>query len=107
MIGILILLLLPLLFLKKDVGIQPGNPSKSKRIVGLIIYFCIMIFSAFFGQGTGPMYVYVLTFFLGFTVIEVLATNIIPGIVLAVSSLILFASHDLINYTFGVMLLYY
>lgn len=104
-IGILILAVLPFLFLRKDLGIKSIKPSTSKRIIGFIMYLGITIFSGFFGQGTGPMYVYVLTFFLGLTVVEVLATNIIPGMVLAVSSLILFASHDLINYTFGVILL--
>ena len=70
-----------------------------------MIYFFIMIFGGFFGQGTGPMIFYVLTFFLGFTLIEVLATGIIPWFILSVSSLVIFGFNGIINYKIGIILL--
>jgi len=54
-VGVLILVLLPLIFLKKDLGITKNEMSKNKKIIGLVVYFIIMTFGAFFGQGTGPM----------------------------------------------------
>lgn len=104
-VGILILILLPLIFLKRDIGIKQVKTNKSKNIIGLAIYFFIMIFGGFFGQGTGPMIFYVLTFFLGFTMIEVLATGIIPWFVLSISSLVIFALNGIIDYEIGIVLL--
>lgn len=63
-----------------------------------------MTFGGFFGQGTGPLVFYVFTYFLGFTMIEVLATGVIPWFVLSVSSLVIFALHGIIDYKNGLML---
>ena len=103
-VGVLILILLPLIFLKKDLGIKQIKPSRSKTVVGLLIYFAIMIFEGFFGQGTGPMIFYALTFFLGLTMIEVLGTGIIPWFVLSISSVIIFALNGSIDYKIGIVL---
>lgn len=104
-IGIIILILVPLLFVNRKIGIQQTKTTTFKKIIGLLLYFLIMTFGAFFGQGTGPMIFYVLTFFLGFTMIEVLATNTIPWLVLAISSVIIFAINSIINYKIGAVLL--
>ena len=63
-----------------------------------------MIFSGFFGQGTGPLIFYALTFFLGFTMLEVLGTGIIPWFVLSLSSVIIFAFNGIIDYWIGIIL---
>ncbi len=104
-VGILLFILLPLIFLKRDIGIRRVEMSKTKKIIGLILYFLIMTFGAFFGQGTGPMIFYALTFFFGFTMLEVLATNIIPWFVLSISSLVIFAFNGIIDYKLGIVLL--
>jgi len=69
-IGILMIILLPLIFLKKDLGIVRLKTGWTKKIIGAIIYFAIMIFAGFYGQGTGPMVFYTLTFFFGLTIID-------------------------------------
>jgi uncharacterized membrane protein YfcA len=104
-VGVLLVILLPLIFLKQNVGLQQIKTSKSKKIIGLIIYFLIMIFGGFFGQGTGPLIFYTLTYFLGLTMIEVLATGVIPWFVLALSSLGIFALNGIIDYKSGIILL--
>jgi len=104
-VGVLLFILLPLIFLRKDIGIKRVKMSPTKKIIGFILYFFIMTFGAFFGQGTGPMIFYALTFFLGFTMLEVLATNIIPWFVLSISSLIIFAFNGIIDYRIGIILL--
>lgn len=104
-VGFLILVLLPLIFLKRDIGIKRAKMSKTKKIIGLAMYSVIMTFGGFFGQGTGPMIFYALTFFLGFTMIEVLATGIIPWFVLSISSLAVFALNGIIDYKIGIVLL--
>lgn len=104
-IGVFILILLPLIFLKKDLGIKRNEMSRNKKIIGLVIYFIIMTFGAFFGQGTGPMIFFALTYFMGFTMLEVLATNIIPWFALTISSLVIFALNGIIDYKIGIVLL--
>lgn len=104
-VGIVILILLPLIFLNKDLGITRSEMSKNKKIIGFVVYFLIMVFGAFFGQGTGPMIFFAFTYFLGFTMLEVLATNIIPWLALTISSLVIFALKGIIDYKIGIVLL--
>ena len=104
-VGILILALLPVIFLKRDIGTTSAKTGRLKTIIGLVIYFLIMIFCGFFGQGTGPITSYVLIFFLGFTMLENLGTGIIPWFVLSISSVIIFAFSGIINYEIGIVLL--
>ena len=104
-VGVLLVILLPLIFLKKNIGLQQIETSKSRKIIGLALYFFIMIFGGLFGQGTGPLIFYTLTYFLGLTMIEVLATGVIPWFVLSLSSLIIFALNGIIDYKIGIVLL--
>ena len=104
-VGFLMVILLAFIFIKPNIGIRQNKVSKSKIILGLMIYFLIMVLGGFFGQGTGPLVFYTLTYFLGFTMIEVLATGIIPWFVLSLSSLIVFALSGIIDYRNGIVLL--
>lgn len=104
-IGVFLIILLPLILLKQNIGVQQITTSKSKKVIGLSIYFLIMIFGGFFGQGTGPLIFYTLTYFLGLTMIEVLATGIIPWFILSISSLVIFALNGIIDYESGIVLL--
>ncbi|MBI5389915.1 sulfite exporter TauE/SafE family protein [Candidatus Woesearchaeota archaeon] len=104
-IGILLLVLLPLLFLKTQKGTPAAQPTPTKKIIGVTLYFFIMIFAGFFGQGTGPMMIFALTFFCGMTIIEVMGTSVIPWIALWIVSVGIFASHGLIDYSTGLILL--
>jgi uncharacterized membrane protein YfcA len=104
-VGILVIVLLPFLFLKRDLGLRRQEPSKSKKALGFLLYFLVMIFGSFFGQGTGPLVFYALTYFLGLTMIEVLATGVIPWFLLSIVSLVIFARHGIIDYPKGAILL--
>lgn len=104
-IGVLILIIFPFVLFKSDIGIKSIKVSKTKIAIGLFLYLIIMIFGGFFGQGTGPLIFYTLTYFLGLTMVEVLATGIIPWLVLSLSSLIIFAYNGIIDYKVGIILL--
>lgn len=101
----ILLTLLPLLFLNHDLGIQHQQVSKTKIIIGSVIYFLIQIFASFFGGGTGILIVHTLMIFFGLTIIEATATKIIPWFFLSLFSLLIFAQHGIINYQLGVILL--
>ncbi|MDD3646886.1 MAG: TSUP family transporter [Candidatus Dojkabacteria bacterium] len=104
-IGILLFLLLPLVFLKNNLGIKKRKTTKTKKAIGLIIYLLLMIFSGFFGAGAGPIILYTVIYFLGFTIIESIATGMIPWFVLSISSIVIFAMNGIIDYQKGIFLL--
>lgn len=104
-IGITLLVLLPLVFLKRDLGIQRSEVSRNKIIVGSVIYFLVQIFAAAFFGGTGVLITYVLMFFFGLTIVEATVAKTIPWFFLSISSLIIFALKGIVDYKVGVVLL--
>lgn len=104
-VGLIILLLLPVLFLKPDAGVSAQSTSRSQTILGLTIYFAIQVLAGFFGGGTGTLIFYTLVFFFGLTIIQAVATQIIPFIILTISSSVLFALDGIIDYRLGVILM--
>jgi uncharacterized protein len=105
MVGVMILVLLPLLFLKKDLGVQRVTVGKTKIIIGSILYFFLQIFAAFFGGGTGVLIAYTLMFCFGLTIIEATATKTVPWFFVSISSLLVFAINGIINYKIGIVML--
>lgn len=103
-IGIILLILLPIIFLKKDIGVKSRSPTSFKIAIGLILYLIVQIFSGFFG-GVGPIIFYILIITFGFTIIEANATQTIPILVLFISSLTIFALNGIIDYKVGAVLL--
>lgn len=104
-VGLTLIFLLPLIFLKPDLGIQNVKTSKNKIVAGSLIYFLIQTFAAFFGGGTGILASFILMFFFGLTIIESTATKIIPWFFLSTSSLAIFALNGIVNYKIGAILL--
>jgi uncharacterized membrane protein YfcA len=104
-IGVMLLFLLPLIFLKRDLGIQRSEVGRNKLIVGAVIYFLVQIFAAAFFGGAGTLISYTLMFFFGLTIIEATATKIIPWFFLSISSLIIFALKGIVDYKIGAVLL--
>jgi len=103
-VGIIILLMLPLLLIKKEIGIKRNDVTKTKKIIGYVLYFLVMIFGGFFGGGAGTLVFYTLMIFFGFTIIEANATDIIPWFLLSLSSLIIFAINGIVDYGLGIAL---
>lgn len=102
-VGIILLAILPLIFIKREIGVKKRKTTKVQKTIGFILYFFLMIFSGFFGGGGGILIFYTLMFFMGFTIIESNATDIIPWFILSVSSLIFFMINGLVNYQIGIV----
>ena len=103
-IGVILLLLLPLMFLKRGMGVKYSKPTSFKIAIGLVLYFLVQIFSGFFG-GVGPIIFYILMITFGFTIIEANATQTLPILVLFISSLMIFALNGIIDYGVGAVLI--
>ncbi len=103
--GILILIILPFTFLKRELGLKRKIVSKYYKIFGFIIYFGVAIYDGFFGAGAGIIAVFLLIFTFGLTYIEANATEKIPWFLNVVVSTIIFAVYGLINYVYGLFIL--
>ncbi len=104
-VAALLLVLLPVLFLNPAIGVEPRDMSRRQRALGLILYFLIQVLAGFFGGGTGTLIFYTLMLFFGVTIIQAAATQVVPFMVLTVSSLILFAVGGIIEYRIGLVLM--
>lgn len=105
LVGAILLILLPITFLKKDIGVVRSAVNNFKKGVGLSIYFVLTIFNGFLGVGTGGIAYYNSLFFFGFTLIEANATNVIPWFLLSVFSLVIYTRGGIVDYRIGAVLL--
>lgn len=105
MVGILLLILLPLTFLKPNLGIiRNQEVGQAKILIGGFLYFLVQIFAAFFGGGTGILTTYTLMAYFGLTILESSATKIIPWFFLSTVSLYIFAQNGIVDYQKGAIL---
>jgi len=105
-VGIILILLLPTLFLKKEIGLERKTVTKKRRTLGFFIYFLIMVFGGFFGGGGGTLAIYTLTILFGLTIIEANATDIIPWFFMSLFALIIFMMNGIVNYQYGIVLFF-
>jgi len=104
-VGFIILLFLPFIFFKKNIGIKKTKITKVRKSIGYVFYFLAMIWGAFFGGGGGTLVFYILMMFFGFTIIDASATNKIPWFLMSLFAVILYAMNGLINLLYGVFLI--
>jgi len=104
-VGVLLVVLLPLLFLKRDLGITARQVGRLRLGVGLGLYFLVQVLAGFFGGGTGTLIFYILMAFFGVTIVQVAATQVLPFLVLTLASLFVFAGSGIIDFRSGVVLM--
>jgi len=73
-IGILLLALLPLLFLRNDLGTKTVTRTHQHRLAGMFLLFVVLLYTTMFGPGSGILFVYVLVYMFGMKVVEANAT---------------------------------
>ena len=103
-VGVLLLVLLPVLFLS-PAGVEVRETGRTRRAIGLVLYFGIQVLAGFFGGGTGTLIFYTLMLFFGVTIIQVAATQIVPFMLLTLASVALFAANGIIDYRIGLVLM--
>lgn len=103
--AVILLCLLPFVLFKREVGAVRREVSTFSRTLSSGIYFVIQTFTGFFAAGTGPLVYYTLMAGFGLTIVEAVATQMIPFLLLALSSVTIFAMHGLIDYQTGMILL--
>lgn len=104
LVGILLLAVLPVLFVRKDTGLVHRSTSALKRVLGYLLYFLAQVFGAFFGGGAATMVFYILMTFFGLTVVEASATTMLPSLIMTLVALIIFGTHGLLDYRVGAVI---
>jgi uncharacterized membrane protein YfcA len=104
-VGVLLVALVPMLFVRRDFGVVPRQMSRRRMTLGLALYLGVQVLAGFFGGGTGVLVFAILMSFLGVTITQVAATQTIPFLVLTLSSLLLFAASGIVDYRAGLVLL--
>lgn len=103
-VAIVVLVLLPISYFKKNIGVKHVQVSSLRKGFGFVVYFLLMIFNGFSGMGAGSVSFYNSVFLLGFTFIESNATNLIPWFLLSLSSLYIFIRGGIVDWKSGIFL---
>ena len=103
-IGIVLLVILPLFFIHKNLGIHPQRATGKRRIISHVAYFLSQAWSGFFSPGSGFIDIYVRTRGYGFTILQGKAVTRIPLLLSAISSVVVFAISGFINYRYAVIM---
>jgi uncharacterized membrane protein YfcA len=101
--GILLLLIVPTLFIKKDFGVQNIQTSRVKKVIGHFFYFLFAIISSFFG-GLGPIMILDVIFLSGLPFIKANATEYFSSFILSIVSTVIFMINGIVDYRIGALL---
>lgn len=96
-VGTILIVLLPVVLLKKEMGLKRRETSWLQKTIGLVLTFPVAILSGFFGGGK-PLAIYTLTGFWGFTLLESNATSMIPLFLLSLSASVVFLFGGVIDF---------
>lgn len=105
LIGVILLILLPLIFFNKKLGIVQKQITKTKRYIAHFWYFILKIWMGFFPPGSGFMSLYLMTKGYGLTILQSKGTTRIPSLISDFSAVIVFALASLIDYKIGMALI--
>lgn len=102
-IGIVLIVLAPTLFINKEFGLKHREISKRWHIVRYIIYFILGIFASIIG-GIGIINITFVVLFFGLPILEANATELVAYTALSLSAVTIFIIKGLIDYRVAVVL---
>lgn len=100
-IGVMLLILVPTLFIKKDFGLIKIQVSPIMKVVGTLIYFLLSILASMFG-GLGVLMISTVVFFFGLSLIEANATDIVSYAALSIVAVAVYIIHGIVNFPLGI-----
>lgn len=98
-ISIFLILIAPSMFLKKDFGLVLREYSTKRRYLGYFLHFLVFIYGGFIGLGALIFSQIVIVGFLGFTMLEAHANNLLAWTIMIIVSCAIFAFNGQIDYT--------
>ncbi len=104
LIGIILLIIFPILFINRNLGLKENRAVGKKRIISHIAYFFASAWSGFFSPGAGFLETFIRIRGYGYTILQGKAVTRIPLVLSGIGSVLVFAFSDLINYRYAVTL---
>ncbi len=103
-VGVIILIMLPFVFLKKGAGIAKKIVSTKKRLLGYALFLIAAFWSGLFGGGAGIFYSYIYIGLFGLTFLQFKGTNRIPLTILNAVAIIVFAINGFVNILYAAVI---
>jgi uncharacterized protein len=104
LIGLLMLLAVPIMLMKKSFGSRMRQTSNRSKWIGYTLYFAISIVASFFG-GIGSLLIATVVLFVGLPMIEANATDLVGYTIMSISAVIIYAVNGIIDYKIGIILM--
>lgn len=104
LVGIVLLVLTPLLFVSKDLGIKEDRATGTRRLVSHIAFFFTRVWVGFFSPGSGLLETYVKIRGYGYTILQGKAVTRIPHLLAGAGGVIVFAFSDFIDYRMAILM---
>lgn len=104
LIGIILLVIFPLLFINRNLGLKENRAIGKKRIISHVAYFFASAWSGFFSPGAGFLETYIRIRGYGYTILQGKAVTRIPLLISGIGSVLVFVFSDLINYKYAIVL---
>lgn len=101
--GVVLLILLPLIFSKKDLGVIENRATGLKRIGAHILFFLCRVWSGFFSPGSGLLETYVKMRAYGYTILQGKAVTRIAHILSNIAGTIVFIGVGLIHWRYAII----
>ena len=105
LVGVMLLLILPVLWIKKDAGTIRVVRSHRRALAGYPVVALILLYLTVFGGGAGIFIIYAFVYFFGMTVTEALATGYVIALVATLVSLIAYSHGGAVNWSLGIPLM--
>ncbi|MFC1723617.1 sulfite exporter TauE/SafE family protein [Nanoarchaeota archaeon] len=104
LIGVIILVFLPFIFIHKNAGVKRRKVSRLRTRFGYLCYGLVAVWAAFFGAGSGFFALYTFAYLFGLTILEAKGTSKMPQFLLDGTAIAIFAYHGIINYFYAAVL---
>ena len=105
-VGIILLVLLPFLLLRKNVGTVQKTISKSRLWLAHSLYFLQRIWEGFFNPGAGFINQYIGLNAYGMTILKWKGTTRIPAFISDLAAITVFAIAAIIDYKIGIVMFF-
>ena len=97
-VGVITVGIVPVLLIQRNTGLENVAVSRRRQLFGGGLYFLIMIAQAGLGSGLGSLLMFVLMGLMGFDALRANATKRVSGLVLVVTSFVIFAFAGLMDW---------
>lgn len=103
-IGLMIVLLVPIVLWRKDLGLTRYKTTNKKMMLGYFLYAFLSVYEGFLGVGAGILAAYLFVIMFGMSFTEANATEKVPQLVNVVITTFIFAWNGIIDYKLGAVL---